>query len=209
MPAIRFHDTDRKLSAALRALSDSLPPGKVSLRHLLEAMGEQGLLMLCALLTLPFMIPLSIPGVSTVFGVAILSIGVGVTLNRVPWMPERILERPLTTDSLKQAFEKGFRVVARFEHVVRPRWLWVTSTGAIRFTHGLGLILAALLLMLPFGLVPFSNTLPALAALLIALGLLERDGLFVVAGHAVNVAAIVYFGFLIAGAIAAGHGVFG
>jgi len=209
MPAIRFHDNDRKLSAALRALSDSLPPGKVSLRHLLEAMGEQGLLMLCALLTLPFMIPLSIPGVSTVFGVAILSIGVGVTLNRVPWMPERILERPLTTDSLKQAFEKGFRVVARFEHVVRPRWLWVTSTGAIRFTHGLGLILAALLLMLPFGLVPFSNTLPALAALLIALGLLERDGLFVVAGHAVNVAAIVYFGFLIAGAIAAGHGVFG
>lgn len=209
MTGSRIEDSDGKLSATLRAVSDSLPVDTVSLRHLLERMGEQGMLMLCALLTLPFMIPMSIPGVSTVFGLAILSIGIGVTFNRLPWLPRRILERPLPTKSLKAAFEKGLRVVGRFERMVRPRLLWVSGTAAMRFGHGLGLVLAACLLMLPFGLVPFSNTLPAVAVLLIALGLLERDGVFIVGGHVMNVATIVYFATLIAGTVAAGQGVFG
>ena len=47
----------------------------VSVRELMQMMGEQGLLVLCALMTLPFIFPVSIPGVSTVFGAAILLIG--------------------------------------------------------------------------------------------------------------------------------------
>ncbi|HEY6552163.1 MAG TPA: exopolysaccharide biosynthesis protein, partial [Vicinamibacteria bacterium] len=164
------------------------------------------MLLLCAVLTLPFMIPVSIPGVSTVFGLAILSIGVGVTLNRVPWLPGRVLDRPLSTVSLRNAFEKSAGIVSRLERLVRPRWSWLTRTPTARFAHGLSLVLSALLLMLPFGLVPFSNTLPALAALLLALGLIERDGVSIAAGYVMNVVTIVYFGSLVAGAIAAGQG---
>ena len=209
MTGARFEDSERKLSVTLREVSAALPEGAVSLRHLLESIGEQGMLLLCALLTLPFMIPVSIPGVSTVFGFAILSIGIGVTINRVPWLPRQILDRPLSTDSLRQAFDKSMGVVGRVERLVRPRWSWLTRSSAARFAHGLALILAALLLMLPFGLVPFSNTLPALAALLLALGLVERDGVFIAAGHLMNVATIVYFGTLIAGAVVAGQGILG
>jgi hypothetical protein len=53
--------------------------------------------------------------------------------------------------------------------------------------------------MAPFGLIPFSNTLPALALLLLAIGFLQRDGVCILLGHLVNVATIIYFGFLIAG----------
>jgi hypothetical protein len=206
---ISFEDFDHKLSATLQGISDSLPPGTVSLRYLLDAIGEQGLLLLCALLTLPFMIPVSIPGVSTVFGFGILSIGISVTINRVPWLPRQILDRPLATDRLKQAFGKSMGIVGRIERLVRPRWAWLTRTPAHRFVHGLALALAAGLLMLPFGLVPFSNTLPALAALLLALGLLERDGLFILGGHLMNVVTIVYFGTLVGGAVLAGRGLAG
>lgn len=201
-----FHDSEGKLSATLLAVSNSLPAGTVSLRHLLAAIGEQGMLLLCALLTLPFMIPVSIPGVSTVFGFAILSIGIGVTINRVPWLPGRILDRPLATESLRQAFEKSLGIVGRVEKLVRPRALWITGSSALRLTHGLALIFGALLLMLPFGLVPFSNTLPALAILLLALGMLERDGLFIAAGYAMIVGTVAYFSSLIAAAIVAGQG---
>lgn len=206
MTGAQFDDSERKLSVTLLEVSASLPEGSVSLRHLLESIGEQGMLLLCALLTLPFMIPVSIPGVSTVFGFAILSIGIGVTINRVPWLPGRILDRPLSTESLRQAFDKSMGIVRRVERLVRPRWSWLTQSSAARFVHGLALILAALLLMLPFGLVPFSNTLPALAALLLALGLIERDGVFIAAGHLMNAATIVYFSTLVAGAIVAGQG---
>jgi hypothetical protein len=53
--------------------------------------------------------------------------------------------------------------------------------------------------MAPFGFIPFSNTLPALAIIFLALGMMERDGGSVILGHLANVATIIYFGFLIGG----------
>lgn len=48
---------------------------------------------------------------------------------------------------------------------MRPRWLFLTRTVAGHIVHGLALVLAGVLLMFPLGLVPFSNTLPAVAIL--------------------------------------------
>ena len=59
--------------------------------------------------------------------------------------------------------------------------------------------------MFPLGLVPFSNTLPAVAILFLSLGMLERDGLLIVAGYLMNVATIFYFGALAIGALLAGR----
>ena len=206
MASVEFHDAASKLSTTLLGVSGSLPAGKVSLRDLLELIGEQGMLLVCVFLTLPFLLPVSIPGVSTVFGLAIILIGVGVTLNRVPWLPRRILDRPLSTAPIKHAFDKGARFVARFERMVRPRWLFLTRAVAGNIVHGLALVLAGVLLMFPLGLVPFSNTLPAVAILFLSLGMLERDGLLIVAGYLMNVATIFYFGALAIGAVLAGQG---
>jgi hypothetical protein len=63
--------------------------------------------------------------------------------------------------------------------------------------------------MVPFGFVPFSNTLPGIAILLLALGLLELDGMLLIAGHLMNVVTVVYFTTLVVGAIAAGRGLAG
>jgi hypothetical protein len=183
-----------------------LPAGEVSLRRLLELIGEQGMLLACVFLALPFLLPVSIPGVSTVFGLAIILIGAGVTLNRVPWLPCLILDRPLPTAPLKHAFEKGAHFVARVEHLVRPRWLLLTQTAAANTAHGLALVLAGVLLMFPLGLVPFSNTLPAIAILLLAVGMVERDGLFIAGGYLMNVVTILYFGMLAIGAALARDG---
>jgi hypothetical protein len=206
MTSVEFHDTGGKLSAALLEVTASLPAETVSLRELLRLIGEQGLLLVCALLSLPFLIPVSIPGVSTVFGLAIILIGIGVTLNRVPWLPRRILDRPLATAPLRQAFRAQARMVARFERFIRPRLTVLTASAALNVVHGLALVLAGVLLMFPLGLVPFSNTLPGIAILLLSLGILERDGVFIVAGHLMNVATIIYFGALALGAYKAGQG---
>ena len=208
MTSAEFHDTRRKLSGALVSVSRSLPAGSVSLRDLLARIGEQGLLLVCVFLTLPFLLPVSIPGVSTVFGLAIILIGIGVTFNRVPWLPARILDRPLSTSHLRQAFERGARIVARFERFVRPRWFLLTRNATINFVNGLALILAGVLLIFPLGLVPFSNTLPGLAILLLSLGLLERDGVFIALGYVMPLATIVYVGALAVGVLLAGQSLF-
>src|SRR3546814_18065658 len=53
--------------------------------------------------------------------------------------------------------------------------------------------------MAPFGFVPFSNTLPALALLFLAAGLIQRDGVAVLLGYLANEGTIIYFGIMIGG----------
>ena len=209
MTGVRLHDSPGRLSVTLREVSAALSAETISLRQLLDLIGEEGMLLVCAVLTLPFLIPVSIPGVSTVFGLAIVLFSIGITVNRVPWLPRQILDRQLPAPALRQTFQKASGVVTRIEGIVRPRLLAVSGTPGARILHGAGLILGGLLLMVPFGFVPFSNTLPGIAILLLAVGLLERDGLLLVGGHLMNVATIVYFGTLVAGAVAAGRGLAG
>jgi hypothetical protein len=209
MSSVEFRDSERRLSTTLIDVSERLPPGSASLRDLIALTGEQGLLLLCVLLALPFLLPVSVPGVSTVFGAAIVLIGIGVTLNRVPWLPRQILDRPLPTSQIKSVFGSGARIVARFERLIRPRWPVLTRGVTINVLHGSALILAGVLLIFPLGLVPFSNTLPGLAILFLSLGMLERDGAFIVAGYAMNLATIVYFSTLAIAAVLAGQGLLG
>lgn len=82
-----FTDTSEKLSTTLEKLIGKLQGQTITLRELMEAIGEQGLLLICAIASLPFLIPVSIPGVSTVFGAAIILVSLAITLNRLPWLP--------------------------------------------------------------------------------------------------------------------------
>jgi hypothetical protein len=200
---MQFEDTRIPLSATLTQAIDKIQGSTITLRALMAAIGEQGLLMLCAIATLPFLIPVSIPGVSTVFGAAIVLLAVAITLNRMPWLPQRILDRQLDAAKLVPALRKGAAIVGRTDRWVRPRAPGLTSGPMVR-VNGCALIFCGLLLMAPFGFVPFSNTAPAVAILLLTIGMLQRDGLFVALGYLGALVTIVYFAVLIYGAWSAG-----
>ena len=55
------------------------------------------------------------------------------------------------------------------------------------------MFLCSALLLLPLP-VPFSNSIPAWAIMLMAAGLLERDGLFILGGYITALAAFAFFG---------------
>ncbi|TFL13989.1 exopolysaccharide biosynthesis protein [Pusillimonas caeni] len=205
---MQFSDTRTPLSETLSRAVDGIEGETITLRKLMMAIGEQGLLVLCAIATLPFLIPVSIPGVSTVFGAAIVLLAVAITMNRLPWLPQRILDRPLETARLLPALRKGVAIVSRLDSWVLPRIMMLTSGPMARF-NGLVLVFAGLLLMAPFGLIPFSNTAPAVAILLLTMGMLQRDGLFVLLGYLSTVLTVVYFSVLIYGAWRAGGALLG
>ncbi|MFH1793711.1 MAG: exopolysaccharide biosynthesis protein [Pseudomonadota bacterium] len=207
--AIEFADTRETLYAALTRAIDSIDGPTLTLRRLLFLVGEHGLLFLCALLAIPFLIPVSIPGVSTVFGAAIILVSMGITTNRMPWLPDRLMDKELDAVKLTGILRRGANVVAKLEAYIRPRAQAITGSGFASRVNGLALIFAGILLMAPLGLVPFSNTLPAFAILLLAIGMSQRDGIVVLAGYAMIVATIVYFGVLAWLAFAAGKGLMG
>ncbi len=192
--------SEESLGEKLKIVIDSLPSQGVSLSEIRDLFGQDGLMLLTVFLTIPFMIPVSIPGVSTVFGAAILLIGISRLLGRNLWLPKRFEERILPADKLRAGLTQGLKIFHQLERLTCPRrFKNFTSDGLIGAINNCALIMGAVLLMAPFGFVPFSNTLPGLALLLLAIGLLQRDGVFILLGYCVNVVTVFYFLFLIAG----------
>ncbi len=205
------HDNARphlgaSLGEQLASIIDNLPPDKLTLGELLEVFGDEGLLLLTILLTLVFLIPVSIPGVSTVFGAAILLVGISRLIGRPLWLPAKLKHKSLPADRLRPALARGMAWVRRLEKISRPHRLRIFVEGRLQdIGNNLAFILAALLLMAPFGFIPFSNTLPGLALLFYAVGLIQRDGVAMLLGHLANVATLIYFGLLIGGGGVAVH----
>jgi hypothetical protein len=188
------------LSQRIRTLVRSLPRSGITLGELIHRVGEDGLLILTALLTLVFLIPVSIPGVSTVFGAAILLIGTSRLFRRELWIPSRMKEKMIGTRKLRPVLRKALPWLQKLERVSRPnRIQWLVGSSLMERLNNASLILAAILLMMPFGLIPFSNTFPAVALLFFAIGLLQRDGVCILLGHISNIVTILYFGVLITG----------
>lgn len=197
------------LGEQLAAIIDHLPEDKLTLGELLDVFGDEGLLLLTILLTLVFLIPVSIPGVSTVFGAAILLVGISRLIGRPLWLPKKLKDKALPADKLRPGLTRGMVWVQRLEKISRPYRLRVFVEGRAQdLFNNLAFILAALLLMAPFGFVPFSNTLPGLALLFYAVGLIQRDGGAMLLGHLANILTIVYFGILIGGSSVAAHELF-
>lgn len=187
------------LGQKLKIFIDHLPPDKVTLMEIRDIVGQDGLLILTAFLTLVFLVPVSIPGVSTVFGFAILLIGFSRFFDRNLWLPSRIAHRALSSEKIRASLIKSSKWLDRLASISRPhRMKWLVDTRLMNMISNGALIFGAGLLMAPFGLIPFSNTLPALALLFFAVGLLQRDGLCILFGHLMNLATTIYFAVLIA-----------
>lgn len=203
--AIGFKDTDRKTSELLEDIIQSIRGEHITLRDLLAMMGESGLLLLCAFLSLPFLFPVSIPGVSTVFGAGIVLISAAITLNRLPWLPQKVADRRLESGKLRPVLERGVKFLRKFDRFFKPRLTSLTGGAVMNRINGLVLMGAGILLMAPLGLIPFSNTLPGVAILLLAAGISQRDGLVVLGGYVMVVLTIVYFAGLALLAYSAGQ----
>ncbi|MEA2463110.1 MAG: hypothetical protein QOJ98_857, partial [Acidobacteriota bacterium] len=123
-------------------------------------------------------------------------------VNRPLWLPDRLKQRPVSSEKLRAGMARGMKWFHRLERISRPRRMRaLTSGGFMGVVNNLALILGAVLLMMPFGLIPFSNTLPAVALLFFAIGLLQRDGVCILLGHLMNIATIVYFAILLTGGV--------
>jgi hypothetical protein len=194
---VHFRNPEVRMSAALASAEEAVRDPSVTLRELLAVLGEQGLLVFCGVLAAPFLLPVTVPGMSTVLGLPMLLIGFAVMVSGVPWLPRRLLERSLPAPTVRGVLARVRGWSERFEHLVRPRWLALTGGPAINALNGVLVILAVLLLMAPIPLVPFINSLPALAIMLLCFGMAERDGAVIALGYLTTLVSAVYVGGLV------------
>jgi hypothetical protein len=194
MTSIRFRDPEVRMSQALAAAEASVGEPAITLRDLLALLGEQGLLVFCGILAVPFLLPITVPGLTTVFGVPMLLIGFAVMVSRVPWLPDRMLSHRIDAKTARQMLAKVRGWALRFEHLVRPRALALSGGLLINFVNGGLLVLAIVLLMAPLPLIPLVITFPAIAIVLLCFGMAERDGILIALGWLATLVSVAYVG---------------
>lgn len=188
------------LGDKLEVVIKDLPATEVTLVEILDSIGYDSLLFVTIFLSLVFLVPVSIPGVSTVFGSAILLIGISRLIGRKLWVPKWIANRTISSEKLTVVLNRALKFFRKLEKFSRPyQFRSITSDGKAGLFNKLAYVFAAVLLMVPFGFVPFSNTLPALALIFLSVGEMQKDGRCVFIGHLANLVTVIYFSALVAG----------
>ena len=183
----------RRLSEELELILREFDVEEVTLREVMTVLHGRGFILLMLLLSLPFCTPIPLPGLSTPLGCIILLIAIRLALGQKPWLPARFLDLRLPPATFRRVFAFTRRLVLGFERLLRPRLPWVSAGPRLQQLHAVPIIVCALYLLLPLP-VPFSNVIPAWAIILLAAGLLERDGAFILAGYGCAALATVFFG---------------
>lgn len=191
-----------RLSEELGNIAREFEGRPARLRELLASVKGRGWFLILVLLSLPFLLPIPIPLLSTVFGLVICFIGVRLALGQRPWVPARLMDREIKAESLQKILKGAVRVVRTLERFMKPRWRFMTRTLFVRRAVGVMITLSGALLLLPLP-IPFSNTFPAWTVLLLAAGALERDGVAWIVGTFCFLLTLAYFGILYFGGLEA------
>jgi hypothetical protein len=193
-PSLRLAELLRELGAHD---ADAPPPPRaasLTVGALVDKAAESGFGFLIGVLTL---IAIPFVGLSTPFGLAIALLGAQLMVGlRRPWLPGRARRRALSMAMLDRVLSLLARRTRWLARLSRRRWEPMIQPRMI----GLGIVLLALGLALPLP-IPGSNLIFLIPLLLYAVGILERDGLWIAIGHlgtAIDLALLVVFGATVA-----------
>ena len=164
----------------------------VTVGEIFERVAGRGYGLLMIVLGLPMLIPILPPGASTIVGPVymLLALQLVVGFGR-PWLPRWLRRRQLSERSVQGFRRRGIPLVRRLERFSRRRFhvlnnpLMTRLAAVVIFSMGLILLSPA----------PFLNTLPALTVMLIGVGLLNDDGIFLMIG--------IFLGLVVVGIFAA------
>ncbi|KQY35242.1 exopolysaccharide biosynthesis protein exod [Caulobacter sp. Root1455] len=120
------------------------------------------------------------PGSSTILSLPILLLAPQIAWGSdIPWLPRKLVEHPLKRDDLRGLFRRLTPIVRRMELVTRPRLEILFGRVGERLI-GVVCTLLALVLVLP---IPLGNLAPGATVAVLALALLQRDGLLALLGY--------------------------
>ncbi|MCJ8140398.1 exopolysaccharide biosynthesis protein [Falsirhodobacter halotolerans] len=176
----------RRLSQVLEDIAHDPDRTRVSVADLVTAMQGRAFGALILIFALPNVIPTP-PGTSAILGLPLIFLSAQLMLGRLPWLPGFIANRSLERGAFAALVTKMTPVLARAERLLSPR-LTFMITPAMQQLIGVGLLVLSVVLALP---IPLGNMLPAMAITIICLGILERDGLWVILGVLLGIVSLI------------------
>lgn len=183
------------IESHLQEISDQLDSHPWTIQELFQTLKGRGSPFFIIFLSLPFCQPFQIPGFAIPFGIVIMFVGLRMIFGHRVWWPQWVLKKEISAKLLKVVIQKSLRFFQFLKFLIHPRWSWL-STDFMYRVHGGFVVIMAIYLALPLP-IPFTNILSAWALLLLGLGLIEEDGLFICLGYILGLITMTVLGFLI------------
>jgi hypothetical protein len=186
--ATAAHDESGHFSDALALFAATVASERVELGMIIEFMGRRSIGTLLLVLALPMALPIPAPGVSVVFGVPLILISAQLLLGRRrAWLPGAIARRSIARTDFVTFVERALPTLHFLERIIRPRINWMAGDWAMVPVGAICLLLAVII-TLP---VPLGHMVPGAAISVLALGLIERDGLVIGLGLITGILGLV------------------
>ncbi|PYK99282.1 MAG: exopolysaccharide biosynthesis protein [Verrucomicrobia bacterium] len=185
-------------------LADMGVRDRLTLNELIQRTELRGVYLLMILLSLPFISPIPLPGLSNVVGLVIVILAIQIARGRTPRLPRFIGERAVSHERMEAVLRASGKFLEAIEKLIKPRFGHWLNSRAARRGNALLLTLLGLLLALPVPpVLPFTNSLPAWGIIVIAISLIEKDGISIWIGYAIAPGTLLYLVFF-AGLLAVG-----
>jgi hypothetical protein len=186
-------DANERISTALRRLLREADGHALMIGEMVQILHGRGLQFVVILLCLPFLTPVTIPGISTPFGLAIALCGLRLAFGHKPWLPGFVLKRRISYPVLEKMVHFGCKIYEKVEKVIRPRLGFLLVGPGMGMLIGLAIALSGVFLSLPIPPpFPLTNTIPGFAIIFLSLGVMERDGGLILCGYALTLVAAIY-----------------
>jgi hypothetical protein len=182
----------KQFSRVIHEISTEIPESGITLKEFLDIIGKRGLFMSCMILTAPFLLPVSIPGMSIPFGSTIFLISLSIMFDRPILLPKRIINRHISKRDMELILKEILNILNPLEKFISPRLSFLVNGRTINRINGFMVAFGSILLVTPI-IAPLGDFLPSYGILFISLGTLEGDGYLVLAGYATVIGTAIYY----------------
>lgn len=160
----------------------------ITIQEMLDMLGKRVFGLSILLFCIPNCLPIpNVAGLSAFTGIPIGILGLQMITGRPhPWLPAALGNKQFSGQRLGKILERAIPTIRKVEVLLHPR-LQVMTTEYMQRLLGVAFVVLATVMSLP---IPFGNFLPGLAMALMAVGLIERDGLLIVLGLLLGVATV-------------------
>lgn len=181
-----------KFIEAMDQIQAEVKGGDISLQRLIDILGDESHPLVLLLLSLPYLFPISIPGLSTPVGVLVVAVAIMLFLNKPPWIPKKYRAQIISSENVNKVTETAEKIWSKLAHFIKQRWIFVCTKRFFKTMNLFVFLINGIFLSLPFP-IPFSNTMPGIAIILCSLGHLEKDGFFIFLSYLWTVLVIGFF----------------
>ncbi len=192
----------------LNRLSEKSLKRSLTLQEIIKSFGIKSHSLLIAFLSLPFLQPVPLFGLSTPIGAMIAIVAFFQVMKKAPWIPKRWRDKKVSENLLEKILEVAKKYIEKLSRISSKRWGIFFSLKFFLIFNFFVVSILGLFLSLPLP-VPFSNSIPAWGIFINSIGQIEEDGILIVISYVIFAIALAFFGGLGMGALAAAGTLFG